>query len=99
MAEPILLSHEELEFIAERMAAKAVSQILASIGIKPKDVDPSITQNAAVKLMKDAGVRKGLPSLRRAMFEGRVRWEKKDFNNPRGRVYVKQKDVLKLINN
>lgn len=94
MSDPIVVDRQELIQWGENL----IIQTLQAVGIKPKDIDPSITQNAAVKLMKQAGIRKGLPSLRRAMFEGRVRWEKKDMGNPRGRVYVKQKDVLKLIN-
>jgi hypothetical protein len=94
MTDPIIIERQELVLIVDR----AVMATLQAVGLKPKDCDPSITQNSAVKLMKNAGIRKGLPSLRKAMFEGRVRWEKKEMNNPRGRVMVKQKDVLKLIN-
>jgi hypothetical protein len=95
MDDPIIIERKELYAIVDR----AIIETLKSLGLKPKDYDPSITQNAAVKLMKESGCRKGLPSLRRAMFEGRVRWEHvKKTPESRGMIYVKKKDVLKLIN-
>ena len=98
MSDPVTIERKDLFALVDRITDRAISETLKAVGMKGKDVDPSISQNAAVKLLKDSGSKRGLPALRKAMFDGRVRWEKKGMENARGRIYVKTKDVLKLIN-
>lgn len=96
MSDPITIERSDLFALVDRVAGKAIDETLKAVGIKAKDLDPSITQNQAVKMLKEHNI--GIQSLRSAMFAGRVRWERTDMNRPHSRIKVKLKDVLKLIN-
>jgi len=69
-----------------------LQQIIETAIYQATAQDTWISQNQASKIV-------GRRRLETAMQRNVVRWEKKDINNPRGRVYVSRKDVEKLIKN
>jgi len=67
-----------------------LQQIIETAIFQATARDSWISQNQACRLI-------GRRRLETAMQRNLVRWEKKDINNPRGRVYVSRKDVERLI--
>jgi hypothetical protein len=99
MSDPIVMERKDLLDLLDLTVHASISETFKILGIKPKDIDPFITQNAAVKLLKESKVRKGLPSLHKAMFTDKtVRYRCDDITNPYSRKWVSKKDVLKLAN-
>jgi hypothetical protein len=96
MTDPIIIERADLlqlmEEMAEKTADKAVTQTLSHLGIKAKDINPWITQHAAWKLI-------GRARLNKAMQNGDVEWRKADINRPHSRVYIRRKDLEKLLKN
>jgi hypothetical protein len=84
------MSDDELiERISERVASRvldALPGILESNARLPE----WISQNRASKMV-------GRKRLETAKEKGIVAWQKKNFDSPRSRVYVKSSDVLKLV--
>jgi hypothetical protein len=66
-------------------------QVLRELGIKTKDIKPWISQNQASKII-------GRRRLATAMKNGKVKFKKPDYENPKGRVFILKKDLEKLIN-
>jgi hypothetical protein len=85
------MSDDELiEKISSRVAVKlldALPWLRAQESVVPPEW---ISQNKASKIV-------GRKRLEEAKKRGVVAWQKKDFDNPRSRVYVKSADVSKLM--
>ena len=85
------MSDDELiERISERVAVKLLDALPRILGPGSKSPGDWMSQNQAAKIL-------GRKRLESAKLRGVVAWKKKDFNNPRSRVYVKSADVMKLV--
>lgn len=106
MSDPVIIERKDLEALAEMIAnrvagsatEKAIDATLKAVGIRGKDIDPWISQNEAVIMLKDSPVRIGLPGLKKASLNGRVRCKRENMDKKRASVYYKKRDILKLIN-
>jgi hypothetical protein len=88
MNDPITIEREELIDIVDR----AIDRTLTELGIKRKILNPWMSQNQASKLV-------GRRRIERAMEQGLVEWHKPNMDKIKGRIYIRRKDVEKILNN
>ena len=88
MTDPITIERSQLQDIVDR----AITRTLTDLGIRARDITPWITKNRASKLI-------GRVRLETAMEKGLVEWRKDDIRRPHSRVWIRKKDLDKLINN
>lgn len=74
----------------EQIIRLTIDRTLETLGIKPRSVKTWITQAEAGRMLS---VRK----VAKAMSQGKIEFYKDDYDSPRSRVWLKRKDVEKLM--
>lgn len=92
MNDPITIEREELIDIVDRAIDRAIVQTLKELGIKHKTFNPWMSQAEAARLI-------GFYVLQRAMKQGLVEWRKPSMDKSNSRIYIRRKDVEKILNN